>query len=299
METGRANSGLFPTEKQMTYATVMVSLALGQSNEASLAVAGDVAEKFDACVIGVAAAEFSPPLYYTSGEAAQSFIDQGYAAISKRMAELESQFRDVLKKRAKESDWRSTREMPSTYVVNQSRAADLLIAAGNLSTSADPFTGPNPNDLVMQTGRPLLLVPPAMQWLDLRSVLIAWKGQQGGPPRDRRFTADAPQSQGHYHCGCGGGGGDPAVVSEGVKDVAGWLSRHGIFASEMIASGNGNATAQLDRIAADTGAGLVIAGAYGHSRFREWAFGRSDTASGHGIGPMFAAVALRSSQRGV
>jgi nucleotide-binding universal stress UspA family protein len=30
---------------------------------------------------------------------------------------------------------------------------------------------------------------------------------------------------------------------------------------------------QLERIAADTGAGLVVAGAYGRSRFREWVLG--------------------------
>ncbi len=30
---------------------------------------------------------------------------------------------------------------------------------------------------------------------------------------------------------------------------------------------------QLERVAQDAGAGLVIAGAYGHSRLREWVFG--------------------------
>lgn len=257
----------------MTYATVMVSLALDQSNEASLAVAGDVAEKFDACVIGVAAAEFSPPLYYTSGEAAQSFIDQGYASINKRMAELESQFRDALQKRAKEIDWRSAREMPSTYVVKQSRAADILIANGSSSAFADPFTGANPNDLVMQIGRPLLLVPPTVQWLDLRSVLIAWKDCREA----RRAIVDAlpmlRKAKDITVAAIVEEEDNPSVVSAGVEDVVGWLSRHGIFASELVAEGNGSATAQLDRIAADTAAGIVVAGAYGHSRFREWVLG--------------------------
>jgi nucleotide-binding universal stress UspA family protein len=251
----------------------MVSLALDQSNEASLAVAGDVAEKFDACVIGVAAAEFSPPLYYTSGEAAQSFIDQGYASINKRMAELESQFRDALQKRAKEIDWRSAREMPSTYVVKQSRAADILIAIGSSSALADPFTGANPNDLVMQIGRPLLLVPPTVQWLDLRSVLIAWKDCREA----RRAIVDAlpmlRKAKDITVAAIVEEEDNPSVVSAGVEDVVGWLSRHGIFASELVAEGNGSATAQLDRIAADTAAGIVVAGAYGHSRFREWVLG--------------------------
>lgn len=257
----------------MTYATVMVSLALGQSNEASLAVAGDVAEKFDAYVIGAAAAEFSPPLYYTTGVAAQNLIDQGYAAINQRMAELETQFRAALQKRAKEIDWRAARDMPSSYVVKQSRAADLVIAGGNLSAPVDLFTGPNPNDLVMQIGRPLLLVPPAVKWLDLRSVLIAWKDSREA----RRGIADAlpmlRKAQDITVAAIVEEGDNLAAVAAGTRDVVGWLSRHGIFASEQVVEGNGDAATQLDGIAANTGAGLIVAGAYGHSRFREWALG--------------------------
>src|SRR6266566_3448659 len=52
-------------EATMKYATVMVGLVLGQSNEARLEIAGQLAERFGARVIGVAAAEFSPPLYFT------------------------------------------------------------------------------------------------------------------------------------------------------------------------------------------------------------------------------------------
>ena len=49
----------------MSYATVMVSLALDQPNEARLEAACRIAERFDAGVIGIAAAQFSPPLYFT------------------------------------------------------------------------------------------------------------------------------------------------------------------------------------------------------------------------------------------
>ena len=62
----------------MTYKTVMVGLALGQPNDARLEVAAQLAERFGARVIGIAAAEFSPPLYFTEGEPAQRLIDQGW-----------------------------------------------------------------------------------------------------------------------------------------------------------------------------------------------------------------------------
>jgi hypothetical protein len=67
----------------MTYATVMVSMALERSDDARLEVAGQLAERFGAYVIGISAGEFSPPLYFTTGGQAQKVLDEGQAAIKK------------------------------------------------------------------------------------------------------------------------------------------------------------------------------------------------------------------------
>ena len=53
-----------------------------------------------------------------------------------------------------------------------------------------------------------------------------------------------------------------------VKDIVAWLSRHAVVASEQVPGECGDAAAQLDKIASEMGAGLVVAGAYGHSRLR-------------------------------
>ena len=55
-----------------------------------------------------------------------------------------------------------------------------------------------------------------------------------------------------------------------VADVAAWLRGHGIAANTVVPEKAGSVTGQLENIAANVGAGAVIAGAYGHSRFREW-----------------------------
>lgn len=64
----------------------------------------------------------------------------------------------------------------------------------------------------------------------------------------------------------------PAALSR-VNDVAAWLSRHGVVASGQVPGECGDPASQLDRIASEVGAGLVVAGAYGHSRLREWVLG--------------------------
>jgi nucleotide-binding universal stress UspA family protein len=258
----------------MTYTTVMVGLSIDQPNEGRLEIAGQLAERFGARVIGITAAEFSPPLYFTSGEQAQKLLDQGRAAIKNLLAELESEFRAAMQNRVTEVEWRCAEDFPSRYIVQQARASDILVVGeASRGTIADPFVQVSPSDLVMQTGRPLLVVPDACSWLDLRSVLIAWKDTAEA----RRAVADAlpmlrkatditiveiVEEQA-----------DRAAALSRLKDVAAWLSRHGVSASEQVPEESGEAGAQLERIASEVGAGIVVAGAYGHSRLREWILG--------------------------
>jgi nucleotide-binding universal stress UspA family protein len=261
-------------ESLMAYATVMVGLSVDQPNEARLEIAGQLAERFGAKVIGIAAAEFSPPLYFTSGEQAQKLVDQGRAAIKNRIAEVESEFRAAMQNRITAVEWRCAEDFPSRYIVQQARASDIIVVGeAGRGTIADPFVQVSPSDLVMQAGRPLLVVPDACNWLDLRSVLIAWKDTTEA----RRAVADAlpllrkatdvtvveiVEEQANR----------PAALSR-VKDVAAWLSRHGVNASEQVPEECGEAGALLERIASEVGAGVIVAGAYGHSRLREWILG--------------------------
>jgi nucleotide-binding universal stress UspA family protein len=258
----------------MTYATVMVGMALGQPNDAPLEVAAQLAERFDAKVIGVAAAEFTPPLYFTAGEAAQLLVDQGWAAVKGRIAELEREFYEGMQNRATQVEWRSAEDFPTRYMVQQARACDLIVVGeAGRGQIADPFAQADPNELVMQAGRPMLVVPGACNWLDLRSVLIAWKDTvearravRDALPMLRKATEVTVVEIVEDEA-------DRAAALSRVEDVAAWLSRHDVHASRQVPRQCGDAATQLERIAADVGAGVVIAGAYGHSRLSEWMLG--------------------------
>lgn len=58
-----------------------------------------------------------------------------------------------------------------------------------------------------------------------------------------------------------------------LKDVAARLARHGIVAEALAVPSIGDDATRLDAIAQQQGAGLLVAGAYGHNRLREWMFG--------------------------
>jgi nucleotide-binding universal stress UspA family protein len=257
----------------MTYATVMVSLALDRPNDAPLAVAGQIAETFDAGLVGIVAAVVSPPLYFADGEQAQTLIDEEQASVKRRMSELESQFREAAKNRARHVEWRCAIDFPARYVLQQARCADIIVCGGRSDAFSDPFAAITPRDLMMEAGRPLLVVPDPVDWLDPRSVLVGWKDT---PEARRAIVAALPMLRKAKDVTIAEvvevEDGQAAAVKR-VRDVARWLSRHGVFASELVAMQDQNATVQLDALAANVGAGLVVAGAYGHSRFRELVLG--------------------------
>ena len=259
----------------MGYKTVLVSLALDRANDACLAVAGDLAERFEARVIGIAASDIRPTLYFAEGDYAQKVLEEEGAAVRKRLSELETEFRASVSKRAKSVEWRCALTLPIPYVMQHARAADVLVVGARTEAIVDPCVAADPSDLVMQAGRPLAVVPPTVQWLDLRSVLVAWKDVREA----RRAVFDAlpilaaakdvtiaeiPEQDT-----------ERADSLSHVEDVAGWLRGHGIVANTVVPEAETGALVaeQLDRIAANVGAGAVIAGAYGHSRFREWILG--------------------------
>ena len=254
----------------MDYKTVMVGLALDRRNDACLRVAGDLAERFGARIIGVAASDIRPPMYFADGDVAQKLLDEEAAAIERRLSQLEAEFRAAVERRATALEWRSARALPVPYLLQQARAADILVIGARSETLVDPISAPDPSDLVMQAGRPLIVVPSTVEWLDLRSVLVAWKDVREA----RRAVFDAlpilaaakevtiaeiPEQDGRR-----------AEALAHVADVAAWLRSHGIAANTVVPEKAGGVTGQIESIAANIGAGAVIAGAYGHSRFREW-----------------------------
>lgn len=217
----------------MTYATVMVSLALDQPNDSRLQVAGELAERFEAAIVGVAAAQFAPPLYFTDGAEAQGLIDQEVASIKRRLADLEAQFRAATQNRGGRAEWRSAMDFPAQFV--QARCADIVVSGGQSPAFSDAFSLASPEDAL-----PML--------------------------RKARHVTIVEIPEGDDDC---------SAVMAGVTDVAAWLARHSITATARVSDKvrNQTAAAQLEKVAGDVGAGLIVAGAYGHSRFRELILG--------------------------
>ena len=74
-----------------------------------------------------------------------------------------------------EIEWRSALVSPANYVTSEARSADLVITGVNRDgLLLDPLLRLDPNDLVMQAGRPIFVIPPEAENLELKCALVAW-----------------------------------------------------------------------------------------------------------------------------
>ncbi len=256
----------------MSYSTLMVHLDIDRSNKARLQIAGELAERFDARLIGIAAADIQPPLYFMEGEAAQDQLEKDRARLKSQIVDCEAEFRGALKGLADRIEWRTAIEWPTDFVARNARAADLVII-GNEARRADVTRHVDAGGLVMRAGRPVLLVPSEVEWLKLKTIVVAWKDTREA----RRAVSDAlpllHMAREVVIVELLEAGADQAAAKTRVDDVAQWLVRRKINASSIATKTLINMAGQLTLLAQDEGASIIVAGAYGHTRFQEWIFG--------------------------
>jgi nucleotide-binding universal stress UspA family protein len=153
--------------------------------------------------------------------------------------------------------------------LHQARTHDLLVIARDPELSSERL-----HSLVMQSGRPVLIAPTR----PLKSlgglVVIAWKD---GPEAARALSAALPilvkASRVIILTVSEDGAGDDAdlVSAEGVARQLGW---HGIEAEvQMSYAPVLSASLTIQEISSNLDADLLVMGAYGHSRLREFVFG--------------------------
>lgn len=144
--------------------------------------------------------------------------------------------------------------------------------AGEGERNAGPNRRLDVGDLVMQAGRPVLAVPSSVRRLDFRCALVAWKNTREA----RRALMDAlpilRQMERVVLIEVA-----PAAEADatraGLEKIVSWLSLHGIVAMTRFDAATRDEGERLLTIAEEERASLVVAGAYGHSRLREWLLG--------------------------
>ena len=233
-----------------------------------------LAHKFDSTLIGFAAALPRLPLELYDAALGTVAIGPDYGDIDRteleaEFAKNEAAFREATKAAGIETDWRAVFAGPSIALAEAAIAADLIVVGGTDDSLLGNLSAPSAGEVVLHIGRPILVVPAAYDRAAIDTIVVAWKNT----PESQRAISDAlPFMKGATHITILGiQEGDE--VDPSLADAEGFLVRHGIAARTETLPRSGAVEDQILDYAKRQNADLIVAGAYGHTRLREWVFG--------------------------
>ncbi len=247
-------------------AWILVSCDRTERCARRIAIAAAMAEGFGARLIGTGARIVDVPIY--PGLVPTSLVASERQALD-QIDEVHRVF-EAASAAAPGTGWRQALAAPSRFVTAQSRSADLVVV-GRTSTEddIDIMMSADPGEVILGAGRPVLMVPPGVETLTVKTVVIAWKDSREA----RRAVSDAlPLLRRADEIHVVEIASKAAAPAAG-RDVADWLAGHGLRAEPHAYRAEGPAGAAfLDR-ASLLGADLVVAGGYGLTRLREYVVG--------------------------
>lgn len=255
----------------MSYRSILVNLDIDGSVVPSIRTAIDLALRHEAKLIGLCAADAPLPMAGPEGAALAAEVwQQTRDGIENRFKEIHAEF-DRLTASSVKAEWREDLADPTRAVIEASRAADLIImAAPGGASTGDAYRAADPASVVLRAGRPLLVIAGNAKKAQGRKIVVAWKDTREA----RRAVTDAVpllSAAEEVTVVTVAAQGDQGA-REGLTDVIAFLDAHNVEARpELIESPD--EYIELFKFIDGSDADLVISGAYGHSRLREWAFG--------------------------
>ena len=259
----------------MRFKTIVAILQNEQDAERVLDCAIPLADRFESHLIGIHAEAL--PVPYTS---ATGFPDTEFLQVSadmnrERAEKLQALFLRQIEKSGLSFEWRSLESFSGDSAltgISSVRAADLILAAQR-ETGGDPSA--DVDTLVYDAGRPVLVVPHEGPLVTtFKHVLLAWNGSKEAAraafdalpfiieaEKTDILVIDPPDTL------------DDNPEAAGAE-IAAALSRHGATVSVSVQkSGNASVDDVIQTRIAETGADLLVLGAYSHSWLRQLLFG--------------------------
>ncbi len=255
----------------MSYKSILVNLDIDGPIVPIVKASADLAQSLQARLIGFCAADAALPVTGPGGEAlAVEAWQEMRESIESRFKELRAAFDEAVAGSV-QTDWREVLDSPTRALASASCMADLVVMrATEGAASGDTYRVAAPGSVVLQAGRPLLIVADGIERVPPGWAVGAWKETREA----RRAIADAVPllAAAAYVTVVTVVEEVDEWVREGVADVAAFLDQHGIAARVEVIESSGDGDRLLDFVRSHA-TDLVVSGAYGHSRLREWAFG--------------------------
>jgi nucleotide-binding universal stress UspA family protein len=233
-----------------------------------------LARQFESILLGRA---FCRPIHCICGgySVPAALFREDRKQIERHLRESEAEFRSIAATYDNPVDWKgeSSIETLSERFAREAAAADIVVAGiPKVGEPSDATRQPDLCDLVMQAGRPVLLVPESCQTATFDRILIAWKDTREARLAVRDALPVLAKARNVLIIEIFSAG-DEATARDGVARVSGWLVRHGISAEVRVVGAEMANASQLTGLAREFEADLIVAGAYGHNRQGRWTLG--------------------------
>lgn len=256
----------------MAIKNILVSFNALPSSRAALGVASLMARKYDAHLTGV--------LSHGPSRISSALAPWLTADLMTTVREVEASRRTEIREQFESASAELQRERPGRVhyldlggdadesLMEAARVYDIVVMGARESSHDTAHLAPHPDLVALQGGRPVLIVPAGYETDRLvERAVLAWDGGRAAA----RALSDAMtilETKSHVTVLSVG---DEERLSrrEGLDPVA-HLARHGIQSAWKQTSRplGGPASVILD-VVQETGAGLLVMGAYEHSKFSE------------------------------
>jgi len=250
--------------------TILVHVGPDEDSASRLVASVALASELEARLIGLGA-EMVEPLLATpySGVNTAEWVTAMAQQVETDLIAARASF-DHLAARV-EREWREARDMPAHALALVARACDLIVASAH--PSRNYFHAADPAEVVMRSGRPVLVMPDQAAPLSGKRIVVAWKDTREA----RRALADAlpflHRAEQVLVLGVCDKDQQGAAQAQ-VEDVTAYLVGRGVAAQGQVKiASDAGVVGELNNAADALGADLIVAGAYGQSRLREWVFG--------------------------
>lgn len=260
----------------MSYKTVLVHVDKDKHAVERIKLAAQIAMNDEAHLIGAAPSGVSRFIYQSrfiyEGGGMASHLDSHLEELRNAAKDSLAQFESTVKSIGVQSyEARQVDDEAGAGVSLQARYSDLVvIGQTNLDEPSSTTLPDFPEFVVMNSGRPVLIVPYVGRYDAMpKRVLIAWDASTSAtrsvtaaiPLLKRAQNVDVvvfnPDSRGDAH------GEVPGA------DIGLYLARHNIKVNVVRQKTDIDVGNALLSIATDLGSDMIVMGGYGHSRFRE------------------------------
>lgn len=259
------------------YRRITVHLDHGFDCTRRTALALGLAKRHKAELVGVYASSAPPQYYYGESVMMSRTLNIMKNLQAQNRGAVQNAFLEAATAADVPAVVRAGESSPSATVALHGRASDLIIVS---QQNRDDVEAAHENEFVEQTlltaGRPVMVLPSSGDFPVVGDrVLLCWDGSREAA---RALADAAPLLQGASHVvvlTMDEGAATRNVESIPFEDLATYCVAHGIPAPDHVRrdiKGVGVGSTILNA-AADYSADLIVMGAYGHSKFREWAMG--------------------------